>query len=220
MPTFTVNLSDVESFEPMPEDEYAVEVEKVEVRENKAGDGLYLNWELVVIDGDYENRRLWYITSLKDAALFRLKQTFVGLGLIEDDDDELELEYDDDIDPTSQEGPVLLYPELEGLECVAVVKNEMYEGRERNRVQELFGEETRKPKPKKKSRSAKTTRNSAKASRSTRSTGRSSRNGREEDDDDEDEDDDYEEERPARRRATASRTASSSGRRAGRRRIR
>ncbi len=142
MAYFTVNFSDVESFEPIPEGEYGVEIDKVEVRENKAGDGLYLNWELVVVDGDYENRRLWLITSLKDTALFRLKKVFEDLDVL--DNEEMEIEYDDDIDPSPKEGPILLYPEVEGLEATALVKNEMYDGREQNRVREIYVE--RRPK--------------------------------------------------------------------------
>ena len=145
MPFFKVNFSDVESFEPLPEGEYGVEVDKIEVRMNKAGDGKYLNWELVVIDGDYENRRLWLITSLKETALFRLKAIFEGLQVIQGGED-LELEYDNDVEPSTKEGPRLVDPDLEGLECVAVVNNEMYEGREQNRVQDLFVEKKQRSK--------------------------------------------------------------------------
>lgn len=158
-PTINVDFSDVDSFEPLPEGQYDVEIDKVEVRENKAGDGLYLNWELIVLDGEYENRRLWMITSLKPQALFRLKQVLEDLGVTDDEDEEVELEYDDDVDPTTQSGPRLLFPEVEGLEAVAVVKNEMYDGREKNRVNELHGA---------------TKRANAKASSKSSSSGRSS----------------------------------------------
>lgn len=144
MPTINVNLADVDSFEPLPEGEYDIEVDKVEVRMNKAGDGLYLNWELAVLDGDYENRKLWMITSLKETALFRLKQVFEDLDLIDEDDDEVEIEYDDDVEPTSSGGPRLLYPDVEGIEGIARVKNEMYDGRERNRVESLTSGRSRK----------------------------------------------------------------------------
>lgn len=148
MPSTIVNFADVDSFEPLPEGQYDIEVDKVEVRRNKANDGDYLNWELIVIDGEYENRRLWMITSLKPTALFRLKQVFDELGVIDEDEEEMELEYDDDVDPSTSGGPRLLFPEIEGMEAVAQVKNEMYEGRERNRVENLYGAE-RKPKSKK-----------------------------------------------------------------------
>jgi hypothetical protein len=206
VPHINVNLADVDSFEPLPEDEYDVEVDKVEVRMNKAGDGLYLNWELAVIDGEYENRKLWMITSLKETALFRLKQVFEDLDIIDPDDEEIEIEYDDDVEPTSSGGPRLLYPEVEGLEGIARVKNEMYDGRERNRVEQLTSGRS-------KSRKRKTTRNSAKASKGSKSTGRS-RSRRDDDDDDDDEEEEEEEERPRRRSSSgSSRRSSSSSRR-------
>lgn len=209
MPYTTVNFSEVEDFDALPEGEYGIEIDKVEVRRNKADDGDYLNWELVVLDGDYENRRLWLITSLKPNALFRLKSVFEELDVL--DGDEMELEYDDDQEVTPSSGPRLLYPDVEGLEATAKVKNEMYDGKERNRVEELYTGHKRKK--------SKTTRTSAQSSRRTRS-------DREDDrqyDIDYDEDDDYEgeEEAPRQRssksRSTGNRTAR---RNSGRRRLR
>jgi hypothetical protein len=203
-PVINVNLADVDSFEPLPEGEYDVEVDKVEVRMNKAGDGLYLNWELAVVDGDYENRKLWMITSLKETALFRLKQVFEDLDLIDADDAEVEIEYDDDPEPTSQGGPRLLYPEVEGLEGIARVKNEMYDGRERNRVEQLNSGKSRSKKRRKSSTEAKHSRDNSRSSRRSR-------------DDDEDEDEDEEEEEQPRRRSGSSSSRRSSG---ARRRVR
>lgn len=198
MPSTVVNFADVDSFEPLPEGSYDVEVDKVEVRRNKADDGDYLNWELIVIDGEYENRRLWMITSLKPTALFRLKQVFDELGLIDEDDEEMELEWDDDVDVSNSGGPRLLFPEVESMEAVAQVKNEMWEGRERNRVENLFGAD-RKPKSKKR-KSVDSDNNQVAKARS--------RSRREPDEDEE-------EERP--RRSASSRTKGRSQERARRR---
>lgn len=206
MPVINVNLADVESFEPLPEGKYAAEIEKVEVRSNKARDGLYLNWELTVLDGDYENRKLWMITSLKETALFRLKEVFEQLDLLDDDED-MELEYDDDMEPDTTAGPLLLYPEVEGIECTAVVKNEMYDGRERNRVDQLLGDTPRRKK--KKTTARKTSRKSEPPARKSRDTGR--RTSRY--DEDEDEDDEEEEVRPRRRSSNGSSSQRSSARR-------
>jgi hypothetical protein len=195
-----VNFADVDSFEPLPEGSYDIEVDKVEVRRNKADDGDYLNWELVVIDGEYENRRLWMITSLKPQALFRLKQVLLDLGIIDEDEEEMDLEWDDDVEPTTSGGPLLLYPELQGLEAVAQVKNEMYDGRERNRVENLFG-------PDKKPKKKKTTRTAAAESRG--NGGRSRRRARDEEEDEDEDEEDEEEERPRRRSSTSSTSAKS-----------
>jgi hypothetical protein len=167
---------------------------------------------MTIIDGDFENRKLWLITSLKDTALFRLKSIFEGLQIIDDEED-LELEYDDDIDPGTKEGPLLLDPNLEGMECVAIVQNEMYEGKEQNRVRDLFVE---RPRKKSKSRTTKSRDTNGRGRRERVSdddyddrSGRRSRVARDSDDDyddrpsrrsrSRDDDDDYEEERPARR---------------------
>jgi hypothetical protein len=184
-------------------------VDKVEVRRNKADDGDYLNWELVVIDGEYENRRLWMITSLKPQALFRLKQVLLDLGIIDEDEEEMDLEWDDDVEPTTSGGPLLLYPELQGIEAVAQVKNEMYDGRERNRVENLFG-------PDKKPKKKKTTRTAAAESRG--NGGRSRRRVVEEEDEDEE---DEEEERPRRKTSTGAKSRTQSrSREKARRRVR
>lgn len=229
MPSTTVNFADVDSFEPLPEGQYDVEVDKVEVRMNKAGDGTYLNWELVVIDGEFENRRLWMITSLKTNALFRLKQVFEELGIIDDDDEEMDLEYDDDVEPSTSGGPRLVYPELEGLEAVALVKNEMYDGRERNRVEQLNGPD-KKSRKKKRSAAVDSDNRAVKRARDEeeerprRSRRRdededepkSRRRGRDDDDDDDEDEDEDEDERP-RKRSSGERQKSRSRDRARRR---
>lgn len=214
MPSTTVNFADVDSFEPLPEGSYDIEIDKVEVRRNKADDGDYLNWELVVIDGEYENRRLWMITSLKPQALFRLKQVLLDLGIIDEDEAEMDIEWDDDIEPTTSGGPLLLYPELTGIEAVAQVKNEMYEGRERNRVENLFGPD-HKPTKKKKA----TTRTAAAESK--RNGSRSRRRVVEEEDEEDEDEEDEEEERPRRRSSTTAKSRTQSrSREKARRRVR
>lgn len=139
MGSMKINFAEVEgSFEPLPEGPYDVLIEKVEVRESKSSEHNYLNWELVVQDGEFEDRRLWMITSLSPKALFRLKDVLVALSIIEEDD-ELEIEWDEDIEITSQAGPLVTTPDLAGTTAVAIVKNEVYENKERNRVDDLRG---------------------------------------------------------------------------------
>lgn len=145
-----INFAEVESsFEPLPEGQYDVTIDRVEVRESNSSDHNYLNWQFVVQDDDYEGRNLWMITSLSPRALFRLKEVLVALGAIEDDE-EIELEWEDDVDVSPREGPLVINPDLTGTACVAVVHNEMYDGRERNRVDQVIAAET-KPKPRSRS---------------------------------------------------------------------
>lgn len=142
MGSISINFGDVEgSFEVIPAGRYPVVVEKVEVRESKSSDHNYFNWEMTITDGDHEGRKLWMITSLSPKALFRLKDVFVNLGAIEGDE-EMELEWDDDVEITPKEGPLVITPELAGMDGIALVSIDMYEGKERNRVDDLFGPET------------------------------------------------------------------------------
>jgi hypothetical protein len=155
MGKFRVNFADVESsFQPLPEGTYECMVSSLEVRESRSSDNDYVNWELKVLDDEHEGRRLWMITSLGPRALWKLKDTLLALDVIEEDDD-IELEWEDGVDITPQEGPNVTFPEVVGMPCVAVVRNQMYEGRERNRVEELMlsGSEAPAPAAKEKAKS-------------------------------------------------------------------
>lgn len=134
----SINFAEVSSgFTNLPEGPHSVTVEKIEVRESKSSEHNYLNWEFKVGEGEHAGSRLWMITSLSPKALFRLKDVFEALGVL---DDEMELDWDDDVEVTPGAGPTLLEPDCLGIACVAVVKNETYEGKERNKVDEIRAE--------------------------------------------------------------------------------
>jgi len=129
-----VNFAEVEGgFEPVPEGTYEVIVEDVEVRESKSSDNHYLNWRFRILDEEYEGRFLWNITSLSPRALFRLKDVFLALDVIEEND-EVSIDWEEDVDITTSEGQRLIEPEVEGLACCLVVRIEPWEGKDRNRV--------------------------------------------------------------------------------------
>lgn len=67
-------------FEPLEDGIYNVSVFEISVKENNAGDGHYLSWQLKVQDSGYENRRLFFNTSLKPQALWKLKQVVERLA--------------------------------------------------------------------------------------------------------------------------------------------
>lgn len=135
-----IDFSDVQGgFEPLPEGEYEAIIERIEVRESKSSDNDYLNWEFKITEeGEFEDRRVWGLRSLSPKALGFLKDWFLALDVIEEDD-EVEVEWADDVDTTPEEGPLLTNPELHGMACIVVVSNEVYEGRERNRINEIRG---------------------------------------------------------------------------------
>lgn len=98
---------------------------------------------------------MWQITSLSPKALFRLKDQFEALGILED---EMELTWDEDIQVTTSSGPLLLEPDVVGMPATAVVTVEMYQNKEQNRVDEVRmveddtnktpGKAAKKPSPK------------------------------------------------------------------------
>lgn len=129
MTKITVDFSQVESFEAIPGGKYPVIIESVEIKESKSSEYSYLNFTLVVNDGgEYQNRKLWFIGSLSPKALFRLKSVFDSFGF---EGDQAELDYD----PGSG---ILLTPSFVGLSAFADVSVEVYDNKDRNRVQELY----------------------------------------------------------------------------------
>jgi hypothetical protein len=117
MAVINVNLNDVEdqSGEIHPEGEVLVRVTDSEVRDNKAGDGQYVNWRLKVL-GTENNRPVYLVTSLKPAALWNLKNFVKACGT----------------DSFSMEG--LDTADFHGCELYVQLKNEEYEGVMRNTV--------------------------------------------------------------------------------------
>lgn len=53
----TVDISD--NYEPLPPGEYTVEVIDTDVRQTKAGTGEYISLTMRVVDGEFENRRIY-----------------------------------------------------------------------------------------------------------------------------------------------------------------
>lgn len=141
MGKMTVNFAEVEgSFDAIPEGRYPVVIEKVEVRESKSSEHNYFNWELTISEGEFENRRLWMITSLSPRALFRMKDVFEALGF-DVEDENFEFDWDDDVEVTTKAGPLLLTPDVTGMAATAIVTIEAYEGKDQNRVNDLVAAE-------------------------------------------------------------------------------
>jgi hypothetical protein len=124
--TINVDFSGVQAndgnFDPLPDGIYNCSVFEVVVKENKAKDGHYLNWQLKVQDSGYANRRLFFTTSLKPQALWKLKQVLIRLAPDKEWDGKLSIE--------------AIINTVEGLPCRAEVSyNDEYDN---NNVDDLL----------------------------------------------------------------------------------
>jgi hypothetical protein len=150
VPQVVIDFSEVSStFDPLPSGEYAVVVDKVELRESQSSDNPYLNWEFSVTEeGEFKDRKLWFITSFAPKALFRMKETFESLGVYQDS---MQFEIDDDTNE-------LRSPEVVGLPGRAVVAVEPYQGQDRNKVVNILPAEGAAPTGRSKASGGKTVR--------------------------------------------------------------
>lgn len=119
---FKVNFSDVQDFEPMPAGIYHVEVVDVKLKESQSSDYPYLNWEFVVLEEGYSNRKLWTITSLSPKAAFKMKEALIAFG-----ESKEALTDDFELDPET----------YIGRRCLAAVVQDTYQGKINNKIESL-----------------------------------------------------------------------------------
>jgi len=107
-------VSDGDGFDPLPDGIYNCTVFEVTVKENKKKDGHYLSWQLKVLDDGYNNRRVFFNTSLKPQALWKLKQVLNRLA--------------PDMDWGEEFSIAEIIDAVEGLPCRAVISyNDEYD---------------------------------------------------------------------------------------------
>lgn len=138
MTTINVDFSDVpDGFETLPAGEYAVVIQKVVLRDSQRSDYPYLNFTLEVTEpGDFEGRLLWHTSSFHPKAMWRMKEVFENLGIV---DEKFELEVEEDGDER-----LVVKPQLAGLPAKAVVSIGEYQGKEKNDVDTLIPIEPRR----------------------------------------------------------------------------
>lgn len=125
-----VDFSNVESFEPIPAGVYPATVVNQELRQSKDSEYDYINWELEISSGPFENRKLWTITSLSPKAVWKLQETLLAFGISDQEAKSPEFEFEPG--------------EFLGSECQAAVIQESYNGRIQNRVEKLLPRELKK----------------------------------------------------------------------------
>lgn len=102
-------------FEPIPEGDYLVEIEKVEHKHSQSGNEM-LQMTFNVVEGEYAGRKVFDNYVLTQAALWKLKSLFVALGK--------------DVSGIAEFEP----DELIGNKFIATVSVEEYNGNENNRI--------------------------------------------------------------------------------------
>jgi len=122
MPIINLDMSKTENNNLIPEGEYQAFVYDVAQRQNKAGDGFYLNWQFKIQGGDSEGKLVFHITSLKDNALFKLRELLEAIGYSVPTDGQLELDTDD----------------LMGKKCTLVIGHREYQGKQQNEIREIL----------------------------------------------------------------------------------
>lgn len=123
-PMFSINFADVPDNNTLPEGYYPVVLDSLTVAENSAQDGYNLIWQMKVSAGPHKGNGLRIYSSLKQNALWRVKQVSKAFGF---QDDQFNLVVDDD--------GTVLEPDLVGE--TAVVKCLINE-RDQNNVTDVY----------------------------------------------------------------------------------
>lgn len=115
-----VDFSGVGEFEPLPSATYPVVITNVEQKDSARSEFPYLNWTLCVTEGEFEDRKLWLITTLNPKGFFKLQELLIACGMKKEDlNAEFELEPENFI----------------GCEFVVTVTQDTYNGRLVNVIQ-------------------------------------------------------------------------------------
>jgi len=115
----TVDFTDVETRELIPDGDYHVRVEEIEQEEGDKGP--YLNWVLKIPSGEYKGKKLYYMTSLTKQSLWNLRAVLEALG-VEVPKSKMSLDL----------------PSYKGLEMGVTVETEIYRKKEKNVVVDIW----------------------------------------------------------------------------------
>lgn len=132
MPGMQINMNEVGVL--VPEGTYRVAVADVVAKTPYSGEGKYLNWKLSILDEEYGDQLLWFITSLKPSALVMLKRAFAAVGV----DGDVAIEWVRDTDTQRSTGSPLVTPDLTGREAIALVEHAEWQGEMRTKVRRLL----------------------------------------------------------------------------------
>lgn len=118
---FAVDLTDVESSGLMPDGTYRVKCVDVQQSVSKGGNPMFV-WDFEVVGGTaYDGRILKVFTAITPAAMWKVAETVVALGI-------------------GQTGSVVKFKRSDviGKECGAVVEETEYNGNKRSQIQRVM----------------------------------------------------------------------------------
>lgn len=126
-----VNLAGVKAgkFDPIPAGSYICTIYSHEIKEAsekaKNPGSEYINWELVIQEGDHADRHLWAMTTLLPDNLASLKELLLASGRFSEE--QLESPNGFDFEPE----------DVYGATVMAVVGIQKYQGEDRNNVRRI-----------------------------------------------------------------------------------
>lgn len=117
---FAVDLTEVESSGLIPEGAYRVRCANVEQSVSKGGNPMFV-WDFEVVGGDHAGRILKVFTAITPAAMWKVAETVVALGI-------------------GQTGSVVKFKRSDviGKECGAVVEDTEYNGNKRSQISRVI----------------------------------------------------------------------------------
>lgn len=121
----SIDFTDVPSNSTVPAGTYNAVVFGIELKPNKAGDSMNLNWQFKIQGGEHDGRSLFSIMSLKKEALWKLKQTLKNIAPDIDTNSVADLDTDT----------------LCGRPCRIVVTIQQWEGEDRNNIKNILAPE-------------------------------------------------------------------------------
>lgn len=118
--SFEIDLTDVQDNFKVPDGLYKVRCQDVEQSVSKGGNPMFV-WTFVVIEGDYTGREFKVFTAITPAAMWKVAETVMALGV-------------------GQQGQVVKFKRSDviGKECGALIEETEYNGQVRSQISRVM----------------------------------------------------------------------------------
>lgn len=117
---FEVDLTNVQDNFKVPDGLYRVRCQEVEQSVSKGGNPMFV-WTFVVVDGEYAGREFKVFTALTPAAMWKVAETVIALGV-------------------GQQGQVVKFKrsDVVGKDCGALIEENEYNGQVRSQISRVM----------------------------------------------------------------------------------